>query len=234
MTDVRLPKSDPGRVLSLLEPYERGSYEASVRLALVPDRADELISPERLDSAGLVDEIYAIGHSSAVRFFDYSCPKTKELSEDGILVVSQRSHQGRARLGASLALSDRGELVLEADVTGREDSRDHGLGSMAIVESELLSGLTSEFAFAAHLFDHLDPHERFATAWMGAAVLGAEHRYLLSDSPKGSASMRMGDDEPVLAEKVPRKVSRASLRSANPEMQRLMALFRRHLGERQR
>lgn len=229
---VTLPRSDPSRALALLKPREHGPYEASVRLAVVPERMDELIPPDRLGSQALVDELYAIGHDSSIRFFDYSCAKTKELLPNGTLVLAQRSHQGRRRLGASLELSERGEIAVEADVTGRDDSRDGGLSSMVIVESDVSSALTSEFAVAAGVLDHLDPYERIATVSVAVAVLGAQHRYLVPAVPKGSASMRMSDNQAVSAEDTTRRLSRASLRSADAEIRRFMALFKRHLGER--
>lgn len=229
---VTLPRSDPDRALALLEPREQGPDEASVRLAVVPERVDELIPPDRLASQALVDEVYAIGHASDVRFFDYSCAKTRELMPDGSLVVAQGSHQGRRRLGASLELSERGEIAVEADVTGRADLRNGGLSSMVIVEGDLSSALTSEFGVAARLLDHLDPYERLATVWVAAAVLGAQHRYLVPAVPKGSASMRMDENRAVPAENAPRRLSRESLRSSDGEVRRFMALFKRHLGER--
>ena len=232
ITVVTLPRSDPDRALALLEPRERGPHEASVRLAVVPERVDELIPPDRLASQALVDEVYAIGHASNVRFFDYSCPKTRELLPNGTLVLSQRAHNSRTRLGASLELSERGEIAVEADVTGRDDSRNGGLSSMVIVESDLSSALTSEFGVAARLLDHLDPYDRLATVWVAATVLGAQHRYLVPAVPKGSASMRMGDNRAVPAENAPRRLSRESLRSSDGEVRRFMALFKRHLGER--
>ena len=63
ITVVTLPRSDPDRALALLEPRERGPHEASVRLAVVPERVDELIPPDRLASQALVDEVYAIAHA---------------------------------------------------------------------------------------------------------------------------------------------------------------------------
>jgi hypothetical protein len=228
---MNLPHSDSSRAISLLEADRERSYETALRFALVPERAGELVPPDRLEAAELVDEIYRLGHDPAVRFFDYSCPKKQSLSDEGSLRIEQSAHAGKARLGATLSLSETGELVLESDIRGGEDSGDPIRSMMVLVEDDLVSALRTEFALAARLLDHLDPYERFSTAWIGSAVVGIGHRYLVPKRLEGgSTPVRMGDEPLVVAESTPRRVSRPVLRAPDAEIQRLLALFRRKLG----
>jgi len=225
-----LPLSDPSRVLALLGPKQEQAYGASVRLALVTERAGEIVSPERLESPGLLRDLYEIGHERNVHFFDYSASKEPHLSRDGALAISQRSEHGRERSAADLLLSESGELVLETAIASGGGS-DSMLAFSSITEKDLQAALGTEFAFAAHILDALDPHERYSALWAGAAIFGAEHCYLYRNPPSSrSRPIRTGDAGPVVAEKKPRKVARAQLRSGEAEIQRLISLFRRLLG----
>ncbi len=228
---LRIPLADSNRVRILLETdaRHRTSYEASVRLALVPERSDELIAPERMGSDDLVRNIYAIGHDAAVRFFDYSCSKGHESSPEGALVITQEAQKrgdGRTRV----RMSEQGEVVFESELVSSLEPGSTVVSSVIILEADLAAALEKEFAFAARLFDYLDPHERLGVLWMGAAVLGAGSRYLFTSPPRGGVPIRMGDDDPLIAEQAPRKTARAVLRSPQAEIQRLLARFRGLLG----
>lgn len=231
MSNAMIPESDPKRVQTLLQEGEHAGDDASARLVLLPERRDEILSPERMESRALVQEIYSVAHAAG--FFDYECGKTHELTTDGVLVFSQNSRGSRPGRSASLRLSAQGEAVIEADISARDIDRDPTRYLFVLLESDLAAALSTEFALAYQLFERLDPHQRFASIWLGAAVVGAGSRYLVPARPEGSSvSVRMwGDKGPTIADATPRKVGRTTLRDSAGEVSRLMALFRRQLGE---
>ena len=227
---VRIPLSDPQRVQDLLDADEpdRRAYEASVRLAIVPERRDELVAPERIASGDFAEEIYRVGHDTAVRLFDYRCAKSSQLSREGTLAIEQEPRD-RDDARVAVRLTPFGEAVVQAELMSKSE-RSSLSSSMMILEPDLVSVLKREFAFAAGIYGHLDPHERFGQLWMGSAIVGAAHRYLFSVAPHGSGlPMRMGDDGPVVAEP-PRKIGRPTLRAPENEIGRLIARFRILLG----
>jgi hypothetical protein len=231
--DMKLPLSDPARVLELLEAGKQRSYDVYVRLALVPERRGEIVAPDRLESRDFVEELYAIGHDRKVRFFDHSFGKSYRISEDGALEITQSDERRTGGSVADVYLSEAGELVLNADLRER-DLGDAIRTLLSIVEADLEAALQRAFVFASAILDHLDPHDRFAGVWVGAAIAGAENRYLYKAPPSGSAYVRSGGEGTIVAEPEPRKLTRAQLRSPSAEIQRLMARFRRQIGYRDR
>jgi Domain of unknown function (DUF4062) len=225
-----LPLSDPNRVAELLSAGRDQSYEASVRVVLVPERLLELVPPGRIDSDDLLQDLYAIGHDRHVRFFEFTAPKESKVSGDGVLTVRQQTDRGRDRNAAAVALSESGELRLDKDIRER-DLGDAVRSSHSLVEADLQAALDSAFRFAGRVLDLLDRHERCATVWAGVAVVGSGNRYLYAAAPTGgSVYLRTGDSTPVVAERAPRRLGRSTLRSPEAEIDRLLALFRRSLG----
>lgn len=230
-SQMQMQTADPSRVVELLQARIDNSHEAAVRLVVLPERIDELIPPEKIGEQELQDQIYAIAHDPAVRFFDYAFGKTAEVSRDGVLRIAQASDRGRSRKEAALALSQAGEMTLDADVTGRREEENLGQGMFVLLEEDLSAMLATEFRLAAKVLQLLDPYERLGSVWLGAAVVNPGHRYLVKSTPRGgSVPVRMDDGRLVIAEPSARKLARGQLREPKQEVTRLVALFARHLG----
>jgi hypothetical protein len=230
--DMELPLAEQSRALELLEAEQERSHDLFARVTFVPERRVDLISPDRLDSKDLVLDLYERGLDRKVQFFDHALARSAAISREGILEIVQRDERGRAHGSAALSLSEAGEIALNAGIR-EAGGRDSIRASMSILEGHLASALKRVFLFASATFGLIDPHERCSTVWAAAGIVGADNRYLYRDPPSGnSMPVRTGGGGRVMADKVPRKLTRVQLREPDSEIERLIALFRRQIGFR--
>lgn len=214
----------------LSQPWAAGG-EAMLRLVIAPERRDEVLDPTRLESPAFLRQLYAMAHVGDSPLFAYEQAKQAAV-EAGILVITQSNPHGRHGDGnmARFALGGDGVLVLDGNVTGRE--RSDGINPMRgfapMYEEDVTAVLGTGFAFAAKLWDVLDPYERYQRFAINFMLSHAGGRMLEPRAPRGN-TMRMSlhRDESHVAFPEPRLLVRNTLASPSDEIARGLTLLKR-------
>ena len=223
------PLTPATTVTSRLLNRVRNRNDTTFRVVLAPERHEEVITPMELESPKFATVLYEIGHGGNHPLFSYSRPKNHRVQSDA-LHVEQVDPSGRHDSAdlVWLSVEESGLLDVEASVTNRRRG-DAFASSMVVLTDDLASVLASVFSFGAALFDRLDPHKRHQRFLYGAAILELGYRQITRDAtPKSSYGMSISrGNEPLLAFRDPRTLSRADLASPNEEIARTVTLLER-------
>ena len=229
---LRRPTLSATDLLRVFQSPYQVQNEATLRFALVPDRWEEIIDPVELESPDLIESIYRLAHAADVRLLSYEQPKKAELKGDS-LVIFQSSGERWEGVETRLELSDSGQLVIDANVTGRQPRDTLNMAASLVVALEDVEAtLQPMFLFAAAFFDEVDKFERHQRFRYDVALSGIGFR-TVTEAPRSqqSYSVRMsGSDEPVIVFDPPRPITRATLRSPSSEIQRVRSLLPRRVG----
>lgn len=211
--------------------------EVLVRVVVAPERNEEVIDPVRLGSAAFCRELYELGHRPGIDFWAYERAKHREIDEEWLDIAQtrqERHHEGIA--DARLRLREDGTLVLERTATNHEQSDTSlaglGLSSMVLAHEDVEQALAVTFAFAAVVFDHVDPYHRYARVGYQVGLLNIGHRTLeRNPQPRTTFSVpHQAADDPLQVLPRPRTISRQQLAASAPEVERLLALLSRRLA----
>lgn len=201
-----------------------------LRFVLTPERAEEIIDPVRLGSETFKRRILEIGHAADVGLLSYERPKKAALEGDD-LVVLQLETNGRHSEGeyVRVQLSECGELVIDANVTGRIPRRSSFMTSSVVAIEDIEAVLRLCFAFASALFQDVDAALRHHSFTFNAALSGLDYRRLeRNPQPRNSFTMSMRAHGAVsVAHPEARRISRADLRAPDAEIERVVELLRR-------
>ena len=224
--------ASPGRD-RLAKPYiVQGT--TMLRFMLTPERDEEVVDPVRLSSEGFRRRLLELGHSETVRLFSYERPKTATMVEDDLVIV-QTEADGRHGEGehVRVQVTESGELVIDANVTGRVARGDRfmGLGSNVVATEDIENVLRLCFAFASAMYDEVDPYKRHQRFQLQVGLSGLDYRSIeRNPQPRSSFTMSMRDQGVIKAYADPRWVARGDLRNPADEIERAVVLLVRRAG----
>lgn len=210
-------------------------HASMLRFVLTPERDEEVVDPVRLGSEEFRWRLYEIGHDASVRLFSYEQPKSWELDGDS-LIVTQTEANGRHGEGehVRLQVSESGELVIDANVTGRvrRGSQHQMLDSMVVALEDIERALGICFSFAATLYDEIDSFKRHQRFFYNAGLSGLEYRKLeRNPQQRSSFGMSMRERGTVIAFDELRLVGRADLVAPAAEIARVITMLIRKAGD---
>jgi hypothetical protein len=231
-TNIEEPDLTP-----LLEPNERGANgETLLRYALEPARKGEVVHPVRLASPEFEHQVYVIGHAADVALFDYRHGKSADLGESELVIVQE--HPGRRREEhqfVRLVIAETGALVIDANVTGRvvRGTQGNMIDAMTVVTADIEGVLRSCFRFVRAFYDAVDAHHRHERFFYNVAISQLGYRRLVRNPhDERVGGFNGGGDEPVIAFKNSRAVSRAALSESKDEIARVVTTFERLTRDR--
>ena len=204
--------------------------EAMLRFVLTPQRNEEIVDPVRLASDDFRHRVLELGHSRSVGLFNYEDSKAAKLERDA-LRIEQSPSDGRHGEGRHVLLHIResGELVIDANVTGRRargNSFPSALQFVVAVE-DIEAVLRACFAFSAAFYNDIDRFDRQQTFLYNAALSGLGYRQLeRNPQPRSSSTIAMRSEQQVIvAHEEPRRVTRNELSSPEAEINRTILRF---------
>jgi len=207
-----------------------------LRFVLLPEREEEVIDPVRIGSEEFRARVYEIAHSSSVRLFSYERPKLPKIEEDS-LVITQTEARGRhdeEAEHARLQLTEAGEIVIDANVTGRvqRGSRHSMFDTLIVALEDVESVLAISFSFAAAIYDEIDPFKRHQRFNYNVALTGLDSRTLeRNPRERSSYTMSMRGQGTIVAFDAFRLIERSDLRSPQGEIGRAVTLLTRKAGD---
>lgn len=214
------------------DPFERPHRVQSttmLRFVLTPERDEEVIDPVRLASPEFTRRVYEIGHADDVQLLSFERSKEAALEGDDLVVV-QNGEGGRQRDGqhVRLQISGAGEVIIDANVTGRRSRGGAfaGLDALVIAVEDIGVVLQQCFAFSAAFYEQLDPFKRHQRFEYNLALSGLDYR-MIEHNPQARSSytMSMRNRDVVRAFDQPRVLARADLHHPEREIERAIELL---------
>lgn len=217
----------------LRDPYAV-QYETTLRLVIVPERQEEVIDKLTIGTNEFAEDVLAIAHQRNVKLFDYRAAKSHRLARDIIVIEEHPSSRYRGESASRrIEVSPDAVIVVDAVISFSSTSADDIAGTTAtffLVKSDLVAALNSAFAFAAHLFDRIDPYKRHQRFHYGTVVTGIGFRSLVERAERRSSySMARNLEEPLVVE-ARRLISRDALADPSAETSRIVTLMEREIG----
>lgn len=205
-----------------------------LRFVLTPEREEEVVDPVRLSSDGFRRRLLELGHSDPVRLFSYERPKAAAMEGDDLVIV-QTEANGRHGEGehVRVQVTESGELVIDANVTGRVARGDRfmGLGSNVVAMEDIEGVLGLCFTFASALYDEVDPYKRHQRFQLQVGLSGLDYRTIeRNPQARSSFTMNMRDQGVIKAYAEPRWIARGDLRNPAEEIERAVVLLVRRVG----
>ena len=198
-------------IATALIPAENRNQVTSTFLdvAIAGGPVQRILRPAELEAPALAEHLQQSAMFGDHRLFD----RTRG-SESGLVSADLVVRQER---GASIKLTEHGSVALriplDDPVTGQRGLNQMA-GMMVIVEEDVQQRLTTALAFAASLFERIDPTQRLTRLAIAARIAGAEHRAWRTRAQNAANpnSVQIGhvgqqDREPVIA-----LIARAALR----------------------
>ena len=227
---------DVGMLSSKLQIPRSNNYsEVKLRFVLAPERVEEVIDPVMLDDKQLQREVYGIGHAAGVDLLSYEKPKESSASTDTFVIIQQGKGRGN-QVGSEdvrIEITTRGIITIDCDITGQREAQNNRRSMSAfsfLLESDVVEGLNKCFGFAKAFFDWKDPYLRFDRFLYNSVLSNIGYRPLLTEPPKGnSMTMRMENDQPVIAFDDFRTITRNDLSNYESQVTATLKLFGRRL-----
>lgn len=208
------------------------STEPSLRVAIAPERREEVVDPVRMGSDKFMRQLLEIGHRQNINLFNYAVGKGTELKGDQLIIMQQPP--APARSGADtvrMAFSEAGIMIAEMITTERSKSDGMNFMQAPVLSTERTGELMRQaVAFYAETIQFLDPYGRYQTFYYNVALEHLGHWTLLRNpQPRSSYSLNMrGGNQPVLAYPEPRLISRQDLSDPSSEIERVLTLLMRN------
>ncbi len=209
--------------------------ETNLRFALAPERTEEFIAPVSLETPELKQQIYDLGHDPKVGLFSYETSKeTKEGVNEIIVLQTDEGSRWGKRDEVCLKLTTEGVLIIDINVTGREQERSPSdtIRVFVLLEGDIISGLQKCFAFTTALWDARDPYKRHQRFYYNAALSKVGYRKLVKERPTNmndGFSLKQHGDKAIIAFDKPNLISRGDLEKPATQVQGTLAMFRRRL-----
>jgi hypothetical protein len=200
-----------------------------LRTGIAPERREEVIDPVRMGSAEFPRLLLDIGHRANVALFDYAHGKTPKLKGEVLTIEESPGAGARGEPTVRLVLNERGLLTCDIQL-GKGDQAGGLLSGMVIAIEEIERGLRSVLAFYAGMIEGLDEYKRHQRFFYNAGLLNLGYRTLeRSPQPRSSHTMAMrSSDDPLVAYKEPRLITRDDLRQSDEEILRAVTLLVRN------
>jgi hypothetical protein len=214
-TNIDLPE-----VQALARDRQGTGQGPALRLALGPERREEVISPVRLERKPFRFEVYQLAHALDTEVLNYERPKQSEVQRKALVITEQSGGQrsGGGPPTARLEIRETGDLAIDLRLLGRNSGQSFGMGgvgNMAVTTGSIEAALRRALRFCETLYDTLDGQGRHTRFGYNVTVTGLGHRQIVSSAPTGNAgsiSLRQ-QQTPVLAYDAPRPITRSTLAS---------------------
>lgn len=204
------------------------SQEAVLRLAIAPERYEEMIDPIRLESDELLHTVYEVGHKRSIGLLIYAAPKRHSVAVDRLLVhqgIVEGHHQAES---VRVELSDHGLLAVDAALGHPHQGRHQSLPeAFVLAEEEVAETARSMLSFYGGLMEQLDPFNRYQRFPYNIALLNLHYRTLeRSPEPRSSYTGSVRDrGKPIVAYEPPRVLGRPDLSEPSVEVHRALRLL---------
>ena len=204
---------------------------ATLRMIVVPERSEEVISPMELESTDFINGIYELGHLSPAPLFSWTAAKRHRIAGDQ-LHIEQRDVESRHDAVARvwLSIDERGIIALEANVSNR---RSFGMsstaGAMTVALPDITSVLQTFFGFVGALFDRRDAYKRHLRFRYNVALLNLGFREIVREVvPRNSYTMNVHRSPgAIVAFDAPRLIHRADVANPAAEIARVATVVDR-------
>jgi hypothetical protein len=219
----------------LLSAFTSGSRSTSgpprLRTVIAPERREEVIDPVQIGSPEFTRLLLELGHKGSSALFDYAHGKTHKLKGDILTIeeVSESSYGGAPTV--RIGMSERGILSCDAELD--QGGKTGGLMSgMVVAIDEIENALRSVLSFYAGFMDSVDAFKRHQRFFYNTGLLNLGYRTLeRNPQPRTSHTMAMrSNDEPIVAHKEPRMITRDNLHQNGEEIKRIITLLVRNAG----
>ena len=225
--------STPDPIAGLLtRPYSFHDQTA-LRVAVAPERVEEVFDPVRLASSEFADRVMEIGHSNQVRLFGYGFAKDGPAFERDALVIEQPFGQNAksGREAVRLAIAESGVVTVDTNVTGRS-KRDNSfdMADYFTIRVESIEALLeTSLRFVHALYEHIDPHQRHQRFLWNAVLSELGNRTLARNPRQDKHSFTLGTDrqKPSPAFGEARLIQRSELAQPAKEIQRAVIYWTR-------
>lgn len=234
---LRKPSVSPQRIIERLQRpgRDRVPNETGLHFVLVPERAEEVVDPVRLEQEEFRHDLYETVLDRRVRLMTHEASKEYELGRD-LVIVHQGGDRRRDRTipTVRLELETNGQIVIDSAVTGRRrmDLRGGGLEGMMIGRPDVEEVLRADFAFVAAFYDRVDRFRRHERFLYGVALSGVGYKKWVEEiRPTNSMTFGVGNHpDPLVLLPEPRVISRDALGQSEREIERIVTYARRELG----
>lgn len=211
--------------------------EAVIRMALVPERSEEIIDPMTLGSKTFLDEIQGIAHAPETRLFNYHESKESKRERRSLVVLQgvRDANWKEGREIVRLEISENGQIFLDANVTGRHPRENApGFEQMFVIAAEEIEEVLDRyFKFIRVLFEKRDPYQRHQRFYYNCSLAGTSHRRVERNPvPRSSYQVPMHDSgEPMAVFDQPRLISRRDLEMPTREIERILDFLVREVNQ---
>jgi len=232
------PNNDSDPLAGHLARPHRFHDQTSLRVAVAPERVEEVFEPGQLASDDFAEQIMTIGHGREVRLFGYQFAKDVPQLDGTWLIIEQPfgNDWRNGRQGVRLAISEAGVIIVDTNVTGRAE-RNHSASMVDLmtIAVETVETMTeTSLRFIAALYDQHDAYKRHQRFYWNAALTGLGYRkFARNPQEQQSYSMNIsGDDAPVSAFNESRLITRADLTQPRKEIERAILYWTRQRSGR--
>ena len=219
--DLEMPSLDLPDIQTLTENAQANGRRPVLRLALGPERREEVISPVRLEKKDFQFEVYRLAHELETEVLSYERPKQSEVQGQALVITEQEGSQrgGRAQPLARLEIRESGDLAVDMQLAEPESDRSYGMGggNMTVTTGSIKTKLRQIFRFCATLYDMLDEQKRHGRFGYNASVAGLGQRQIVDDAQSGGSGRGptfRQQQTPVIAYSDPRALARNTLTSS--------------------
>jgi hypothetical protein len=230
LATIELPMADVNDVTARMsQPYEV-QHETTMRVVVAPERHEEVIDRVAIGTQDFVEQVFATGHGTRVKLFDYHASKEHRLVGDS-LVVDERApgrHEGFLRTHVEVA--PEGIVTIDKVVSPTDGDDLLDASSMFfLLRGDVERALTSSLTFVSHLFDAIDQFQRHQRFLYGVAFANIGMRSLVDRIQKRSSYSMASDLEGVVKLEEPRILARSVLMAPAVEITRVIALLDRRI-----
>jgi hypothetical protein len=233
LSAMNTEKHDSSIIQHLLE-TQSDERTATLRLAFVPERKDEVFDVLDFDASEFKRSMFQLAHRDDVQLFDFEQGAKRATAEGGDLLLRQAPDRGNGpEIAVTVRMREDGAVVIDQTIAGRTRDR-HQLGlDFQIVESDVAESIRAGVAFVNALYDERDHGHRFATFLFGAAVAGMNMQVIVKERrEQRSWSFPNYDDRGWFVLDKPRRLDRTDLAKPVGVIDRTLAFIFKRYGER--
>lgn len=230
---VNMERNTAESVNALLPSAATTSMSPALRLAVIPERKDEVFDVLQFDDQDFRRTLFEIGHRKDVHLFAFEQGAKSATVRDNELVLTQAPARGQyPAIGVIVRILENGAVTIEQTLNERRRSR-HGFGDLQIAERDVADALNSSLAFINGLYEHTDPGHRFATFFYAAGLAGMSVHVIVSEiHERTSFSLPMNDRDWFTLDK-PRKLDRTDLANPDAIVNRLLTFIKKRYGAKE-
>lgn len=232
------PNNNSDPVAEYLVRPHRFHDQTSLRVAVAPERFEEVFEPVQLASDDFGERVMEIGHAREVRLFGYQFAKDEPRLEGAWFRVDQPlgNDWRNGRQGVHLAISEGGVVLVDTNVTGRVERNNSAsmVDVMTIAIETVEAMIETSLRFVAALYDDHDRYKRHQRFYWNAALTGIGYRtFARSPQEQRSYLMNMSGDEAAMpAFERSRLITRSDLTQPRKEIERAILYWTRQRGRR--